>query len=78
MAILILEVYKGFGPKLAAGDLSGKHEIHLGKAEASGYSTCLKAVAIVLGRVGAMGYQRSRLAGRPVMALINMLDDAAN
>ena len=78
MAILSPGVYKGFGPKLAAGYLSSKHEIYLGKAEASGHSTCLEAAAIVLGRVGAMGYQRSRLPGRPVMALINMLDDAAN
>ena len=52
MAILSPDVYKGFGPKLAAGYLSSKHEIYLGKAEASGHSTCLEAAAIVLGRVG--------------------------
>ena len=52
MAILILDVYKGCGPKLAAGYLSSKHEILHGKAEASGHITCLEAAAIDLGRAG--------------------------
>ena len=62
-AILILDVYKGCGPKLAAGYLSSKHEILHGKAEASGHITCLEAPALDLGSAGAMGYQHC-LEGR--------------
>ena len=67
-AILILDVCKGCGPKLAAGYLLRKHETLHGKAEASGHITCCEASSLHSGRVawkaGAGAHQQARRCGQ--------------
>ena len=78
--VLSHEIYKGFGPTLAAEYLANKHHIRVGTGnratvDGQGQTLAGKATtsgegsptAILRGRIGAKGHQRARLA-RPQRA----------
>ena len=79
IGILKQDVYRGFGPTLASEYLAKKHRIVVSKETvrkwmregglADAPATCradphVEAAAGAVGRVGAVGHQRARLAGR--------------
>jgi transposase len=80
LEILRGDVYRGFGPTLAAEYLDRKHDIHAGRETVRGWmiegqlwraqpaacreDPCLAAAPIARGRNDSMGHQRACLAGR--------------
>ena len=85
--ILSQQIYRGFGPTLAAEYLAKRHELKIGReslrqimiqaglwrrAAESGSGTRLASAPKCTGRVGAMGHFRSRLAGRARRAVLGV------
>ena len=64
VAILSQEVYKGFGPTLAAEYLSSKHEIHLGRETIRGWMVGAKLWRAKLKRIDKVHIWRQRRSCR--------------
>jgi DNA-binding Lrp family transcriptional regulator len=64
VAILSQEVYKGFGPTLAAEYLSSKHEIHLGRETIRGWMVDAKLWRAKLKRIDKVHIWRQRRSCR--------------